>query len=177
MPTSVIVACLFIILARIADVTLGTLRTVAVINGRRSVAWGLGFFEVLVWLVAASQVIGTIDRDHWYYAIAYALGFATGNFVGMTIEQHLARGEQMVRIFSRRGPEMAALIRGEGHGVTEIDGRGKDGPVTMLFISARRKEVRGLLLRARELDPTCFYLVDDVRIKSLQVGGESGRGK
>ncbi|HYE02930.1 MAG TPA: DUF2179 domain-containing protein [Phycisphaerales bacterium] len=177
LPSNVVLACLFIFLARICDVSLGTLRTVAVINGRRGVAWVLGFFEVLLWVLVVSQVIRMVDPQHWYYAVAYALGFASGNFVGITIERRIAHGEQVVRVFTRRGMELARHLREDGYGVTEFDGRGKDGPVGMLFIETRRRRVSRLLARARELDPGCFYIVDDVRIRSVAGGQAQRQGK
>jgi uncharacterized protein YebE (UPF0316 family) len=163
----VITTSVLIILARIGDVTLGTIRTVAVINGRRWLSWVLGFFEVLLWIVVVSRVIQTIGESP-LYPIAYALGFATGNFIGITIENHVAYGEQVVRIFSRRGAAVAAILRERGFRVTEFDGRGRDGPVEMLFIETRRKSVPLALDVARDIDPDCFYVVDDVRVASAR---------
>jgi uncharacterized protein YebE (UPF0316 family) len=161
----VITTSILIILARIGDVSLGTVRTVAVINGRRWLSWVLGFFEVLLWIVVVSRVIQTIGESP-LYPVAYALGFATGNFIGITIENHVAYGEQVVRIFSRRGAAVAAVLRERGFRVTEFDGRGRDGPVEMLFIETPRKTVPKALGMARDIDPDCFYVVDDVRVAS-----------
>ncbi len=168
----VILNCLLIIVARIGDVSLGTIRTVAVINGRRGVSWLLGFFEVLIWILVVSRVISTIDQNP-LYPVAYALGFATGNFIGITVESRLAYGHQVIRVFSRRGREVAEAMRQAGHRVTEFEGRGRDGPVEMLFIETRRKAVRSVLERARRIDPECYYVVDDIRMVSArqQAGG------
>lgn len=95
-----------IVVARITDVSLGTLRTMNVMQGRRGVAWILGFCEILIWVFAVSKVIGNLQQPA--YAIAYALGFATGNYVGMTFEKWIALGEQVVRVFTRAGAQIAA---------------------------------------------------------------------
>ncbi len=153
---------LLIVLARIADVTLGTLRTVAVIHGRRSVAWLLGFAEVLIWVTVVSQVILTV-RDNWLYAVAYALGFATGNFLGITIEQYFAFGRQIVRVFTRNGAAMCDALRGQGYVVTEFDGKGRDGPVTMLFIEIERRSAQEVVEIARSFDAECYYTIGDIR--------------
>jgi uncharacterized protein YebE (UPF0316 family) len=158
----VVITSLLIIAARIGDVSLGTIRTVSVINGRRTVAWTLGFVEVLLWILVVSRVINEA-KENPVYAIAYAFGFATGNFIGITIEQHLAFGEQVIRLFSRRGMELSHRLRGHGYRVTEFDGRGRDGAVQMLFIQAPRKRVPDVLNVARGMDAECFYIVDDVR--------------
>lgn len=160
-----VLASLAIFSARIVDVTVDTLRLFAVVHGRRGRAWCLAFVQVLVWLVAVSSVITYIWEKPWY-AVSYALGFATGNYVGIALEGWMAHGEQVVRVFSRRGCEIAATLRGEGYGVTEFDGRGKDGHVTMLFIETRRKTAMDVVRRARELDPACFLIIDDIRATS-----------
>lgn len=161
-----IAVCILIAAARVVDVSLGTLRMIAVVHGRRGLAWALGFFEVLLWVMVVSQVIRVIDLEHWYYGVAYALGFATGNWVGIAIEQRLAHGEQAVRVFTRRGSELAAVLRGSGYGVTTFVGHGKDGPVDMLYIEALRRHVPDVIATVRAFDAAAFYVVDDVRYKS-----------
>jgi uncharacterized protein YebE (UPF0316 family) len=166
--------CLLIIVARIADQSLGTLRMVAVINGRRVVAWVLGFFEVLIWVLVVSKVL--MNLTHPAYIISYAIGFATGNYVGMTIEHWLAFGEQVVRVFTRKGGTLASSLRDEGFAVTEFSGVGRDGPVFLLFIQTRRQDVGRLADRARELDPLCYYIVDDIRLASTAMMGLTDAG-
>lgn len=161
----VLVTCLLIIVARIADVTLGTLRTVYVVQGRRILAWVLGFLEILIWITAVSQVLQNLSSPA--YAISYALGFATGNFVGMTLEQWVAFGRQVVRVFTREGAKIAAQLRSEGFRVTSFQGEGRDGPIDMLFIEVPRRKTSDITLFARELDPKCFYIIEDVRETSL----------
>ena len=164
-PWSVIGWSLVIVVARIADVSLGTMRTVAVVNGRRNLAWMLGFVEVLIWILVVSEVIKTVNQSP-LYPIAYALGFAMGNFIGITIEGRIGFGDQVIRVFSRKGTGMAATIRNEGHRVTEFEGKGRDGPVEMLFSETRRRGVPAMLRRVREIDAECYYIVDDIRAAS-----------
>jgi uncharacterized protein YebE (UPF0316 family) len=166
---TVVGTCVLIVLARVGDVTLGTLRMVAVINGRRWTSLILGFFEVLVWVLVVSRVITTL-HDQPVYAVAYALGFALGTYIGVTIESRIAFGRQVARVFTRRVEDVAAALRTEGYRVTEFVGRGRDGPVGMLFIETRRRDIRELLGLARRLDPECYYVVDDIRTASSMVG-------
>jgi uncharacterized protein YebE (UPF0316 family) len=165
MTQSLIFNCVLILVARVADVSLGTLRTVSVIYGRRYLAWVLGFFEVLIWVLVVGKVIPLAQQEP-VYAVFYAAGFATGNFIGITIERLLAFGDQAVRIFTRQGHLLADVLREEDYAVTEFDGRGKHGPVALLYVQTARKSVPGLLRRAREIDPSCFYTVEDVRTAS-----------
>lgn len=154
-----------IFLARIGDVSLGTIRTMSVINGRRWTAWGLGLLEVLIWVFAVSAVVNQVQEKPWY-AFAYALGFASGNFVGITIESWLAHGDQVIRIFTRKGDATASRLRAHGFRVTEIDGRGRNGPVALLFIQCKRSQAREVTSIARQMDTECFYIIDDVRVSS-----------
>jgi uncharacterized protein YebE (UPF0316 family) len=156
--------CALIVLARIGDVSLGTVRTICVVNGRRGISWILGFFEILIWIVVVSKVINNLS--HPAYAIAYALGFATGNYVGITIEKYLAFGEQVVRVFTRRGAELAGQLRTAGFGVTQFPGEGRDGPVDLLFIQTPRKAAIKAAQQAKKIDEDCVIVVDDVRSAS-----------
>jgi len=151
---------------RSSSILAGTLRTVAVVYGRRFSAFALGFFEVLIWVVVVAKVVETLD-DNMFYAVAYALGFAAGNFLGITIESHIAVGSQVVRVFTRQGEALAHALRARDYRVTSFEGEGRDGPVTLLFVHSSRKRVKKMLGMARELDPSCFYVIDDVRYASL----------
>ena len=165
MGTQDLIICLLIFLARVADVSMGTLRTAWIVQGRRTLAFILGFFEILIWLVAVSRVIDNID-DNWWYAIFYALGFATGNYVGITLERKLAYGEQTIRVFTQMGKEMAGTFRAAGFGVTIFRGQGRDSEVDMCFIETRRRAIGRLVAQARLIDPHCYYIVDDVQAVS-----------
>jgi uncharacterized protein YebE (UPF0316 family) len=164
MSWDIVWGCLFIFVARLGDVSLDTLRVVFVIRGRRLWAWCLGFVQVLIWVFALTSVFQNLDKPA--YAICYALGFACGNFLGMTIENWLAHGEQVIRVFSRQGDSLAARLRGHGYRVTVFDGRGRDGPVWLLYIEATRKKIKDVARLARSMDPTCFYVIEDVRAVS-----------
>ncbi|MCB9932628.1 MAG: DUF2179 domain-containing protein [Planctomycetes bacterium] len=168
----VILGGLGVALARVLDVSLGVLRQSSVRNGYRKSAWGIGFAEALIWVVVVSSVVRNLNSP--VLAVFYALGFATGTYVGVTLEGLLARGEQVVRIFSHEGDRMAAMFRELGYRVTQFEGKGRDGPVQLLFIQLSRKKARSLAPLARECDPACFIVVDDVRSSSVGAGPGGG---
>jgi len=157
--------CLIIIVARVIDVSLATIRTIVTIQGRRGLAVVLSVVELLIWVFIISQVINELS-ERPAYGVAYAIGFALGTFVGMTIEQRLALGRQVVRIITRRGPELSQALRTAGLTVTQFDGYGRDGPVEELFIEIERRQVQQVVAKARELDPECYYMVEDIRLAS-----------
>ncbi len=166
--TMVILFSLGIVLARIVDVSMATIRTLMIVQGRRTIALTLGFFEILIWIGVVSGVI-THASEQPLYAVAYALGFALGNYVGMTIERKLALGNQVVRIITRQGPELAQALREAGMRVTQFDGYGRDGPVQELFVEVLRRQAPGVVEKARALDSRCYYTIDDIRQTSTPV--------
>ncbi len=151
----------FVFAARLLDVTLATLRHVLVVRGLRLAASGLALLESLVWILAVSKALKHTDQPT--IAVAFALGFATGTLVGMTLERYLGLGEQVVRVFTTQGTAVADVLRSAGHRVTRFEGAGRDGPVDLLFIQAPRRIVAGLMKQVRGLDPASFCVVDDVR--------------
>lgn len=158
---TILVTCLAIVLARIVDVSLGTLRTIFIVQGRKFTAAGLGFVEILIWIVVVSQVIRNLQ--HPAYAVSYAGGFALGTYVGIRIEGWLAPGRQVLRVFTRHGSVLAADLRGRGYALTEFSGTGLEGPVDLLLLEASRRSVFELLPIIGELDPEALTIVDDVR--------------
>jgi len=162
----------FVFCCRLTDVSLGTLRTILVVRGHRSWAATLGFFEVLIWLGAASTVLQHLDT--WYLAVAYAAGFASGNVVGIWIEQRLAIGHLLVRALSTAGPHLATALREAGYHVVELSGRsGQDEPAEVLFLVERRRRVPELLRRIETIDPDAVCTVADV--KEHRTGAVPGR--
>jgi len=161
MSTSVAVTFVLIILARIADVTLDTLRTAAIVQGRRVFAGILGFFEAVIYVCAVAKVL--LNLDHPIYALAYGLGYGMGTFLGITIEQRLAFGVQVVSLFTRNGAELAKGLILAGHRVVKVEGHIRDGEVSILYVEVPRKQTRKLISDAATLDKTCFCVVNDVR--------------
>jgi uncharacterized protein YebE (UPF0316 family) len=162
MSTAVATTFVLIVLARITDVSLDTVRTVAIVQGRRVFAAILGFFESVIYVTAIAKVL--LNMDHPIYALAYGLGFAMGTFLGITIEQHLAFGLQVVSLFTRRGAEVAKSLISAGYRVAKVEGHIRDGEVSILYMEVPRKQTRKLISDAAAIDETCFYVVNDVRV-------------
>ena len=147
---------------RVLDMTLDTLRVLFVMRGRRKVAWVLGFFQSAIFVTAISTVLSNLDNP--LNIVGYAAGFATGNVLGMAIEERLAVGHTSVNIISSRlGSAIAEHLRKNGYAVTEIPARGKDGMVTMLNVLVLRKNVDKARQLANEIDDEAFITSEDVR--------------
>ena len=147
---------------RVMDMTLDTLRVLVVMRGRKRIAWVLGFFQALIFVLAISSVLKNLDNP--LNIIGYAAGFATGNVVGMWIEEKLAIGHAHLNIVSSHlGAAIAEQMRAAGFAVTEIPARGKDGMVTMLTCSVLRRHVDQVHKLVNQVDPNAFITAEDVR--------------
>jgi uncharacterized protein YebE (UPF0316 family) len=147
---------------RVSDMTLDTLRVLVMMRGRKAIAWVLGFFQSLIFVAAIGSVLSNLDNP--LNILGYAAGFATGIVVGMSIEERLALGHAQVSIVSsRRGSAIAERMREEGYAITEIPARGKDGVVSLLNCSVRRKSVDRVQKIINDVDESAFITVEDVR--------------
>lgn len=152
-----------IFLARIIDVSIGTIRIIVVSRGMKLLASILGFLEVFIWLVAISQIIRNLSSYEMYFF--YAAGFAVGTFVGMSIEQRLSFGNLMVRIISPgNANNFYEFLKKNGYNVTYVDALGSDGPVSILFTVIIKNRLKTLIKVIKKFDPNAFYTVEDVRV-------------
>lgn len=149
---------LMVFAARVIDVGLGTIRTITIVQGRTKTAFLLGFVEISVWLTVISTVIPRI-ADEPLLGLFYALGFATGNVLGIKMERWLAFGYLILRVITRRG-DLADAVRKAGYAVTTFEGRGMTGPVTELYIVCRRRDLKPIIDKVTEMDPEAFYLTE-----------------
>src|SRR5665648_187000 len=153
---------LLIFLARICDVSFGTLRIIFVSKGKRNIAPILGFFEVLIWIIVISRIMQNLDNYINY--IAYAAGFATGNYVGMIIEEKLAVGIQMIRVFAHeRGTELVKTLNSSGYGATVVEAHGAREKVHLIYTIVQRNELENVLELINKFNPNAFYTIEDVK--------------
>jgi uncharacterized protein YebE (UPF0316 family) len=164
---------LLIFVARVCDVSLGTMRTMLVVSGIRWLPPILGFCEVTIWVLAAAGVLTHLTN--WIAIVAYAGGFATGIAVGMMIEDRLAIGYRIMRVINtNRALNLSARLRAEGYRVTTVDAHGRDGPVEMAFLVAPRRKVSVIQEILKREAPEAFVTVERVDRPS---GGAWGRSR
>jgi len=135
---------LLIMVAKIIEVSLMTVRVVLITKGERKIGSIIGFFEVMLWIYIASSVLTGIADDP-LKAVFYSLGFAIGNFVGSIIEEFIGLGLSEVQIIVKEedGLELATFIRENGFAVTIVEGMGKNFKRNILFMFIKRKRVKG----------------------------------
>lgn len=161
-----------IFLSRVLDVSFGTIRIVMVSKGQKLWAPILGFFEVLIWLLAISRVFQNLDN--WVCYVAYAAGFACGNYVGLLIDEKLAVGIVKVQIITRKNAStlIENLIKA-GYGITHHEAKGSKELVSIIYSIINRKEVQKVQDIVQQTNPNAFYSVEDV--KSVNQGIFTGR--
>jgi uncharacterized protein YebE (UPF0316 family) len=159
---------LLIFISRIMDVTIGTIRIVMVSKGQKIWAPLLGFFEVLIWLVAISKIFENLDN--WICYIAYGAGFATGNYIGLIIEERLALGIVKIQIITRKSAnELIANLKNAGYGITHHQAKGSTENVSIIYSIIKRSEIQKVENIVKYTNPKAFYSIEDVKMVSQTV--------
>ena len=157
-----IILPLMICVARIIDVTMGTMRIIFINRGKRYLAPVLGFFEVFIWIVIIGQIVRNLSNIAGY--LGYAAGFALGNYIGILLENRLALGTYALRVIPLSGAgELVEKLHQAGFGVTCIDGEGITGKVKIIYTIVRRKDMPIITQMIKEITPHAFYAVEEVR--------------
>lgn len=155
---------LLIFLARVADVSLGTIRIIFISKGFRFLSPLVGFFEVIIWLLAINQILS--DFSNVWLCFAYATGFAVGNYVGILLEEKISIGSALVRIIVRKNPKrLINELKKENYHMTIIEGRSgyEKTDVKIIFSVVKRKKLRQMFKIIREINPHAFFTIEDVR--------------
>jgi uncharacterized protein YebE (UPF0316 family) len=164
------IGALLIFLLRVVDVSMAMMRMILAVRGYRGMAALIGFFEVLIWLVAVGSALKHLDS--WLHVVGYAGGFAMGNYVGVWLEGRFAMGMNVVRAVCRievlpdgstHAAEAARALRDEGYAVTELRGRGRESDVEILNVVVPRKRAPEVVQRVRSIDADAFVTVEEVR--------------
>ncbi len=151
-----------IFLSRLGDVTMATLRHIFISKGLKKIVPILGFFEVLIWLVAMRQVFSHLDNVACF--IAWAAGFSAGTYLGMYIEERLAIGTQIIRIITAEDiTPLTDVLKKRNQGITVVDGHGAIGPVKLIFTIVRRTNKAQIVELIHQYAPNAFYSVEDVK--------------
>ncbi|HNZ52461.1 MAG TPA: DUF2179 domain-containing protein [Candidatus Pacearchaeota archaeon] len=161
---SYVILPLLIFFARIADVSLGTIRIIFISKGFKVLAFLVGFFEVLIWLLAINQIWS--DFSNPWLLLAYAAGFATGNYVGIYLDEKISIGNSMIRIIViKNSKKLVNELKKNGYQLTVIDGHSADQniDVKMILVVVKRKELKNVLKILKKINPNSFFTIEDIR--------------
>lgn len=152
---------ILIFVARVADVSLGTIRVIFIARGLKYLAPIVGFFEILIWLMAIGQIMQNLSSPACY--IAYAGGFAAGNYIGIWIAEKLSLGVVLIRVItSKDASELLKYLKRADYGVTSVDAQGSAGKVQVVFTIIRRREVGTVVNLIKQFNPKAFYTIEEV---------------
>ncbi len=150
-----------IFMARVIDVSMGTVRVIFVSRGLKYLAPIVGFFEVLIWLLAIGQIMKNLSNPACY--IAYAGGFAMGNYVGICIAGKLSLGVVLIRVVTKKDAlPLIEHLKSENYGVTSVDGYGTMGKIKVIFTIVPRREVKKVVQFVKRFNPNAFYTIEEV---------------
>jgi len=154
---------LLIFFSRILDQSIGTLRVIFVSKGMKNVAPIFGFFEVIIWLLAVTQVMKHLTNPMSY--IAYGAGFAMGNYIGIRIEEKLSLGTVLVRVIPKMDTsELVNYLREKGFGVTIFDAEGAMGShVKIVLTIIKRKNIDIVIDAINRFNPQSFYTIEEIK--------------
>ncbi len=155
--------------AKIIEVTIGTMRIILISKGYRKPGTVLAIFEILLWVFVASTVLNGI-LEAPIKGVVYSIGFATGVYIGSLLEGRLAIGRMIIHVITsvENAPSIANILRAEGHGVTEINAKGKQSERMVLMILVNRKNRPRVIKLIEQTDPKAVIAANEV---SLLQGG------
>lgn len=152
---------LMIFCLRICDMTLDTLRIIFMTKGLKRLAPIIGFFEVLIWIIAITRIMQNLNS--WVCYVAYAGGFATGNYVGMLVDEKLAIGHELIRAITKKdASKLADALRADGYGVTTVNATGMQGEVGIVYIVTNRRNQKHVIQIIQQYNPNAFVTIQAI---------------
>lgn len=153
-----------IFLGRVIDVSLGTLRIIFVSKGEKYKAPIIGLIEVFIWVMVISQVLSRANDLVSY--LSYAAGYATGNYIGILLENRIAYGIVLCRIYTQKnGNALIQTLNKLDFGATLTHGSGSTNEVDIIETVVDRKELKTLEATINSFDNNSFYVIEDIRTK------------
>ena len=157
--------CLKIFFARILDVSLGTVRTIVTVKGKKIYAALIGFIEVFIWFLVARDALN-VEVNNIFIPFSYSLGYATGTLLGGFISEKVISGNLTVQvILSNQNTEIIDRIREKGYAVSVIDAKGQnDDKKYMLFMEINKNKLNTLKELIKDLDNKAFIVVNETKL-------------
>ena len=159
-----VAVCFIVCLAKIVEITIQSLKTCMMVRGQRLKAAALGFVECTVWGLVISTIIGTLG-DNLFLLVFYCVGYATGLFLGSTLEGKIALGTASVQVIASdvNTEKITEYLKQNQRGYTVFEGQGSVDKMNMIFIVSPRRDAPSLVKHIRRLCVNnAFVVVDDV---------------
>lgn len=156
-----LILCIKIFFVRIIDVSLGTLRTMFMVKGKKFIAAIIGLVEVLIWFLIVREAL-TFETSSIFVAISYSSGFATGTLIGGFMAQKLIAGNITLQVFTSSN-ELIKAIREAGYGLTALNYKGIDEAKekNLIYITVDKKQEKEVRKIINRLDSNAFIVVNE----------------
>ena len=159
-----IVVCLIVCAAKIIEISIQSLKTCMMVKGQRLKAAALGFIECTIWGLVISTIIGTLG-DNIFLLLFYCVGYASGLFIGSTIESKIALGTSNLQLIANdeNTQKITEYLKESNKGYTVFEGHGSTDKMNMIFIVLPRKEAPKMLKALRKLcDNKVFVVASEI---------------
>ncbi|MBQ8552541.1 MAG: DUF2179 domain-containing protein [Clostridia bacterium] len=164
MSLNPVVVCLLVCVAKIVEITIQSLKTCMMVKGQRLKAAALGFVECTIWGLVISTIIGTLGDD-LFLLLFYCVGYATGLFLGSTLENKIALGTSNLQLITDKEntEKIIEYLKERNKGYTVFDGQGSVDRMNMVFIVLARKDTKKTLKEIRAIcDDKVFVVASEV---------------
>lgn len=163
MNQELLILCITIFCARIMDVSLGTIRTMYTVKGRKYTAAAIGFFEVFLWFTVVREALST-DSKSLFVAFAYAAGYAIGTLIGIGLSEKFINGIVSLKItLSSEDDTIVEEIRNKGYAVTVMTGKGKEADKYILLMEIEKKNLEKTQKLIKKLDEKAYIVVSETK--------------
>ena len=159
-----VLVCLIVCAAKIVEITIKSLKTCMMVKGQRLKAAGLGLLECAIWGLVISTIIGTLG-DNLFLLAFYCVGYATGLFLGSTLEGKIALGTSSLQLIANdeNTEIIVEYLKKNSRGYTVFEGYGSKEKMNMIFIVLPRRDIVSVTKQIRTIcNNNVFVVVDDV---------------
>lgn len=154
--------CFKIFIARLVDVSLGTIRTIYTVKEKNILASLIGLVEVTVWFLVVKEALNT-DNDSFYIVFSYASGFAIGTYIGGVLSNKFIKMKLGVQVITtKRDDYIIKKIRKSGYAVSILNVEGNSKKY-MLYIQIDSNNYNKLINLIKELDSKAFIVVNETK--------------
>ena len=154
-----LILCFKIFLSRILDVSLSSVRTMFVVKCNKIMASLIAFVEIFIWFYAAKEALVS-NSTSLCIVVSYALGYATGTFIGTLINEKFISGIYSLKV-SLKGvnEEMLKKLNSICLDVVSLKGEGKN----ILFLEVDKKNYKELVNNIYMIDKYASIVINDAK--------------
>lgn len=165
---SLVSVCIIVVLGRIVDMSLATIRTVFTVKSKPAIAASIGFVEAFFWFIvvkaALDYIITNPIAETLSLALAYSLGFALGTFLGGLLSKIFVKSKVQVQIvLSKKNDKLIEELKNKGYGQTVVSAFGANHKTEtyLIFVETDHKKVKELKQIIDSFEEKAFISINE----------------